>query len=66
MFDFDAFADMTGSFNNAVAGGASLAATGMAVSTIFGLASDSRKPGEDPELKAPKAALKMSLLGMMM
>ncbi len=66
MFDFDAFADMTGSFNNAVAGGASLAATGMAVSTLFDLASSRTRPGEDPELKAPKAVLKMSLLGMLM
>lgn len=71
MFDFDAFADLTGSFNtaigqNALVTGASLAATGMAVSTIFDLASSKPQPKQDPELKLPKAMLKMSLLGMMM
>lgn len=66
MFDFDAFADLTGSFNTAIGAGASLAATGMAVSTIFDLASSKPQPKQDPELKLPKAMLKMSLLGMMM
>lgn len=66
MFDFDAFADMTGSFNTAVKGGASLAATGMAVGEIFDLASSRKKPGQDPDLKLPKAILKMGLLGMLM
>lgn len=65
MFDFDAFADLTGSFNDAIHAGASLAATGMAVSTVFGLASDRRKPNEDQDLKIPKAVAKLSLLGML-
>lgn len=66
VFDFDAFADLTDSFNTAIHGGASLAASALAVSTVFDLASARSKPDQDPELKAPKAALKMSLLGMMM
>lgn len=66
MFDFDAFADLTGSFNDAIHAGASLAAAGMAVSTIFGLASSRKKPREDAALKLPRAALKMSLLGMVL
>lgn len=65
MFDFDAFADLTGSFNTAIHGGASLLATGMAVSTIFDLASAPKK-NEDPELKPLKAVAKLSLLGMLM
>jgi hypothetical protein len=65
MFDFDAFDDLTGSFNHAIHAGASLAATGMAVGTIFGLASAPKKD-EDPELKPLKAAAKLSLLGMVM
>ncbi|MEZ0259381.1 MAG: hypothetical protein ACAH80_00125 [Alphaproteobacteria bacterium] len=65
MFDFDAFADMTASFNTAVHGGAGIAANAMAVSTIFSMASAPQR-NEDPELKVLKPALKMSLLGMML
>lgn len=66
MFDFDAFADLTGSFNNALHAGASLAATGMAVSAVFGLASTQKKPHEDAELKPLRAVAKLSLLGMVL
>jgi hypothetical protein len=64
MFDFDAFADLTASFNTAISGGASIAANAMAVSTIFSLASAPQR-GEDPELKVLKPALKMPLLAML-
>lgn len=63
MFDFDAFTDLTDSFNDALHAGASLVATGVAVSTVFGLASAPRKPDEDRDLKIPKAVAKLSLLG---
>lgn len=66
MFDFDAFSDLTGSFNDALHTGASLAATGMAVSTVFGLASTQEKPHEDPELKPLRAVAKLSLFGMVL
>lgn len=65
MFDFDAFADMTASFNTAVHGGAGIAANAMAVSTIFGMAAAQQRD-EAPEAKVLKPALKMSLLGMML
>lgn len=63
MFDFDAFADLTGSFNDAIHAGASLVATGAAVSAVFGLADGQRRPNEDPDLKAPRAVARLALLG---
>jgi hypothetical protein len=65
MFDFDAFADLTASFNGAMNGFAHTAALGMSVATVFSLASD-RAPKKDGVEHAMKSVAKLSLLGMML
>ena len=60
---FDNFADLTDSFNSAIGAGASVAALGVTVGTIFSLADD--KKNRDDEMAPMKAIAKMSLMGML-
>jgi hypothetical protein len=62
MFDFDAFADLTGSFNTAVTSLSGLAAAGVTAATVFSLADGKKNDGVEQPMKA---VAKMSLMGML-